>query len=334
MPLASGTRLGPYEIVSPIGAGGRGLAGARYAHLDSAAARERLEREARAVSSLNHPHICTLHDIGSQDGIDFLVMECLEGESLAERLPKGPMPLEQVLTYAMQIADALEAAHRQRVVHRDLKPANIMLTKAGAKLLDFGLAKVRSTAAADETLTKALTTQGTGLGTFQYTAPEQLEGKDADARTDIFAFGAVLYEMMTGRRAFEGKSQASLIAAIFGAEPAPVSTLQPMTAPALEHVVNTCLAKEPEARWQSAQDVLLEMRWIAAGGGSQAAAPVSAAPQRQLGWIAAAAILLVTTAVFAVPVRAESVRFRRAAAGSRAGAAMERRSSTFRPIRN
>jgi serine/threonine protein kinase len=188
---------------------------------------QRFEREAQAVSSLNHPNICALYDTGRQDGIDYLVLELLEGETLAARLEKGALPLDQALRYAVQIADALDRAHRQGVVHRDLKPGNIMLAKDVAKLLDFGLAKMQNQPAAnDETVTKALTSQGTILGTFQYMAPEQLEGKDADARTDIFAFGAVLYEMVTGRRAFAGKTQASVIAAILAADPPVVSALR------------------------------------------------------------------------------------------------------------
>ncbi len=234
MPLSPATRLGPYEIIAAIGAGGMGeVYRAKDSRLDRVVAikilpehisnkpqaRERFEREARAVSSLNHPHICTLHDIGHQDGIDFLVMEYLEGETLAHRLCNGPVPMEQALHYAIEIADALDQAHRHGVVHRDLKPGNIMLTKSGTKLLDFGLAKVRGAGAtagmtALPTQTTPLTGEGTILGTLQYMAPEQLEGKEADGRTDIFAFGAMVYEMATGRKAFEGKSQASMIAAI------------------------------------------------------------------------------------------------------------------------
>ena len=283
MPLSSGTRLGPYEIVAAIGSGGMGEV---YRALDTRLdrvvaikilpehisgkpqARERFEREARAVSSLNHPHICTLHDIGHQDGIDYLVMEYLEGETLAYRLKKGPLPTEQLLQYAIQITDALDTAHRHGVIHRDLKPGNIMLTKAGAKLLDFGLAKVRAAGAvagttALPTETSPLTSAGAILGTLQYMAPEQLEGKEADARTDIFALGAVIYEMATSRKAFEGKSQASLISAIMSSGPPPISGLQVMAPPILDHAVRTCLAKNPEARWQSAHDVLVTLQWIA-----------------------------------------------------------------------
>src|ERR1700694_3964646 len=249
MGLAPGTKLGPYEIVALLGAGGMGeVYRARDTRLDRDVAikvlpanlsadpslRQRLEREARAVSKLSHPHICTLHDIGHQDGIDYLVMELVDGETLEQRLTKGPLPTEQTTRYSAQIADALAKAHKLGITHRDLKPANIMLTKSGATLLDFGLAKTTAPAVTDglsmlPTTPPGLTVQGTILGTFQYMAPEQLEGRNADARTDIFAFGAVLYEMLTGRKAFEGKSQASLIAAILERQPPPIVTLQPLT---------------------------------------------------------------------------------------------------------
>jgi eukaryotic-like serine/threonine-protein kinase len=246
--------------------------------------RERFEREAKAISSLSHPHICPLYDVGHQGGIDFLVMEYLEGETLAQRLKKGPLAAEQVLQYAVQIADALDTAHRRGVIHRDLKPGNIMLVKTGAKLLDFGLAKVRAAETpagmtALPTQTTPLTGEGTILGTLQYMAPEQLEGADADARTDLFALGSVLYEMATGRKAFAGKSQASVISAIMTADPPPISTLQPLTTPALDHVIRTCLAKDPDARWQTAHDVLVELKWIA-DAGSQAGVPKPVAARR------------------------------------------------------
>ena len=260
MALEAGRKLGPYEILAPIGAGGMGeVYKATDTRLERTVAikvlpshvasnpevRQRFEREARAVSSLNHPHICTLHDIGHQDGIDFIVMEHIEGETLADRLGKGALPFDQALQYGIEIADALDKAHRQGVVHRDLKPGNIMLTKSGAKLLDFGLAKLASPprrslgegGSALPTEAKPLTQEGSILGTFQYMAPEQLEGKEADARTDIFAFGAVLYETLTGQRAFHGKSQASLITSIMGSDPPPISSLQSMTPPLLDHVV-------------------------------------------------------------------------------------------------
>jgi len=287
MAILSGKRLGPYEILSAIGAGGMGeVYRARDTRLERIVAvkilpdhlsdrtelRERFEREARTIASLNHPHICTLYDVGHQNGTDYLVMEYLEGETLAERLKKGRLPVEQVLQYAIEIADALDKAHRKGITHRDLKPANIMLTKSGAKLLDFGLAKLREPQAAVANLSALptegsnLTAQGTILGTLQYMAPEQLEGKEVDARTDIFAFGVVIYEMATGKKAFEGKSQASLIAKILETDPQPITTLQPMTPPALDHVVRRCLAKDPENRWQTARDLELEMKSIQEGG--------------------------------------------------------------------
>src|SRR5215510_2876391 len=235
MSLGPGTRLGPYEIVTPLGAGGMGeVYKANDTRLDRTVAikvlpshvsddltlRERFEREARTIAALNHPHICTLHDVGHQNGTDYLVLEHLEGQTLAERLAKGALPLDQALQYAIQIADALDKAHRQGITHRDLKPGNVMLTTAGTKLLDFGLAKLRPVMGAvvgmgvARHLGTSLTGRGAILGTLQYMAPEQLEGKPADARTDVFGFGALLYEMLTGKKAFEGTSQASLISAI------------------------------------------------------------------------------------------------------------------------
>ena len=309
MSLSPGTKLGPYQIIAPLGAGGMGEVYKAQdtrlertvaikilpSHLsDDAELRERFEREARAVSSLNHPHICTLHDIGREGDVAFLVMEHIEGETLAERLKKGPLPLTEGLRYAGEIADALDKAHRQGVVHRDLKPGNIMLTRSGAKLLDFGLAKVAGSASTPDVATlsslpteqKSLTAAGAILGTFQYMAPEQLEGGDIDARTDIFALGAVIYEMVTGKKAFEGKSQASLIGAIMTGEPPPMSEVQPLSPAGLEHVIKTCLSKDPDKRWQSAGDVARELEWIA-GTGSQAGVAVSVAraPRREpLAW--------------------------------------------------
>src|SRR6266849_616437 len=230
MPLAPGTQLGPYEIGAPLGAGGMGeVYRARDTRLERSVAikilpaqfssdpvrKQRFEREAKTISSLNHPHICVLYDVGSQDGLDYLVMECVEGETLAKRLEKGPLPLEQVLKYGAQIADALDKAHRSGIVHRDLKPGNIMLTPTGAKLLDFGLAKPAAPLATGVTLTaaskqSAVTEQGTIIGTFQYMSPEQIEAKELDGRSDIFSLGAVLYEMLTGQRAFQGNSQLSV----------------------------------------------------------------------------------------------------------------------------
>src|SRR6266852_4643325 len=287
MAILPGKRLGPYEILSAIGAGGMGeVYRARDTRLDRTVAikvlpahladeperRERFEREARTIASLNHPHICTLYDIGRQEGIDFLVMEYLEGETLAQRLLKGPLPLEKVLQHSMEIADALDKAHRKGVTHRDLKPGNIMLTKSGTKLLDFGLAKLRQDAAPAisfsqlPTAKDPLTVQGTILGTLQYMAPEQVEGGEIDARADIFAFGTVVYEMATGKKAFQGKSQASVIGASMSSEPVPISSLQPMTPPALDRLMKKCLAKEPEERCQSAKDLTDELKWMAEGG--------------------------------------------------------------------
>jgi eukaryotic-like serine/threonine-protein kinase len=293
MTLTSGTKLGPYEIQSALGAGGMGeVYRARDTRLDRTVAikvlphhlssnpdlKQRFEREARAISSLNHPRICTLHDVGHQDGVDFLVMECLEGESLADRLRKGPVPLKEALKIGIEVCEALEAAQRAGIVHRDLKPGNIMLTKNGAKLMDFGLAKAAvgglSPAAsapllsAVKTMSEAtpltpLTSAGMVIGTIQYMAPEQIEGKEADARSDLFALGAVVYEMTTGKRPFEGKSQISLASAILEKDPEPMRTLKPLTPAAFEHVVSSCLAKNPDDRFQNAHDVRLELEWIA-----------------------------------------------------------------------
>ncbi len=316
--LTPGTKFGPYEIIAPLGAGGMGeVYRARDTRLnrtvaikvlpdhlgDSAKLRERFEREARTIASLNHPHICTLHDVGRESGTDYLVMEFVEGETLAARLRRGPLPIEQVLQYAIEIADALDKAHRKGITHRDLKPGNIMLTKSGAKLLDFGLAKLKQEMAPANahlsqlpTASEPLTAQGTILGTLQYMAPEQLEGKEADARTDIFAFGVVVYEMATGKKAFEGKSQASLIAKILETDPAPISSLQPMTPSALDRVVKKCLAKEPDDRWQSARDLHDELKWIAEGGSQAGVAEPKNAARR---WRRVAAVLVGCVVVLA-----------------------------------
>ncbi len=275
MPLSAGEKLGPYEILSPLGAGGMGeVYKARDTRLDRFVAvkvlpehiakredlRQRFEREARAVASLNHPHICVLHDIGNQDGTGYMVMEHLEGETLAARIARGALPFDQALQLATQIADALDRAHRAGVTHRDVKPANLMLTRDGVKVLDFGLAKSGSKPApTEQTLTAALTTEGSVLGTPQYMAPEQFEGKEADTRSDIWAFGAVLYEMVTGEKAFQGKSYSSLVGAILSADPRPM-LVKPFTPPALERLVRRCLAKEPEDRYQSMRDVVLDLR--------------------------------------------------------------------------
>jgi len=280
-PLAPGTRLGPYEIHSLIGAGGMGVVyKARDTRLDRTVAikvlppaiatdparRGRFEAEAKTIAGLSHSHICTLYDVGDQDGSMFLVMEHLGGETLAERLRKGPLPLRQALATAAEIAAALSAAHRQGVVHRNLKPGNVMLTKSGAKLLDFGLAKLRRAGFGPSTRSSGAgeprTQAGTVLGTVPYMAPEQIEGRDADTRSDIFSFGAVLYEMVAGKRAFEGDSDAGVAAAILEHEPAPISLLQPRTPPMLDWLVRQCLAKSPDDRPDSAHDVAKSLRWI------------------------------------------------------------------------
>jgi len=328
MALTSGTRLGPYEIQSPLGAGGMGeVYRARDTRLDRTVAvkivpshlsdnpesRRRFEREARTISSLNHPHICTLHDVGSQDGTSYLVMEYLQGEGLDTRLQKGPLPLKQALECGIQICDALEKAHRAGIVHRDLKPGNIMLTASGAKLLDFGLAKPAAAMLGAQSIADkgnltpstptmnvsmlsatpaALTQQGTIVGTFQYMAPEVAQGKDADARSDIFSLGCVLYEMVTGRRAFEGKSQLSVLTAILEKDPEPLATLQPTTPPALDYAVQTCLEKNPDNRFQTAHDVKLQLAWIAKTGSQTGpSAVVPGKSNKNTLWLAALAVL-------------------------------------------
>jgi Tol biopolymer transport system component len=328
MALAAGSRLGPYEVQSALGAGGMGeVYKARDTRLERTVAikvlppalagdpefRARFDREAKSISALNHPHICTLHDVGETDGTAYLVMEHLEGETLAERLKKGALPVDQVLDIASQMADALDKAHRRGIIHRDLKPANVFLVRGAsasatllAKLLDFGLAKVGAAAPAGAIETRLLTTpppvgqttpltsQGSILGTFQYMAPEQVEGHEADARTDIWAFGCVLYEMLTGRRAFEARSQASLIASVLERQPTPISELQPLTPPALGRVVRTCLEKHPDHRFHTAHDLWLQLQWIEEGGSAAGLpAPVVAGRKRRhLALFAGAAILL------------------------------------------
>ncbi|HEV8337424.1 MAG TPA: protein kinase [Candidatus Polarisedimenticolia bacterium] len=317
---AAGETLSHYRLIEKIGEGGMGIV---FRALDlrlerevavkvlpagtltDEAAKTRFRQEAMTLSRLNHPHIAVVHDFDSRDGIDFLVMELLEGETLAARLKKGSLPPEQVLRYGIEIAEALDRAHRIGIVHRDLKPGNIMITPHGAKLLDFGLAKLRkpegdAAAGLSSLATEAreLTAQGTILGTFQYMAPEQLEGKPADARSDLFAFGAVLYEMSTGRKAFEGKSQASLIAAIMGGDPPPISKIQPMSPPAFDQLVKTCLAKDTEERWQTAHDVKLQLQWIAEGGSQVGLpAPVTARRRGRERWAWAVAAILALVAV-------------------------------------
>jgi len=322
MTISPGTRLGPYEIVSPIGAGGMGeVYRARDTRLDRSVAvkvlpsefaqnaqlRIRFEREAKTISQLTHPHICTLHDVGTDNGVEYLVMELLDGESLAARLARGPLPLPEVLRLGAQIADGLAQAHAHGVVHRDLKPGNIMVTKSGAKLVDFGLSKQSAFTQAppsvdDATQHKALTGEGTILGTYQYMAPEQLAGEDAGARSDIFALGAVLYEMAAGQRAFQGKTRASLIAAITGGEPQPLKERQPLTPPALEHVIVKCLAKDPERRWHSAADVADELRWIERAGSAAGIAPPVMAwrkKRERIGWLLHGVTALVAIAAAA-----------------------------------
>ena len=328
MALTAGTKLGCYEILALLGAGGMGeVYRARDTRLDrtvaikvlpehlhsSAEARQRFDREARAISALNHPNICHLYDVGQQDQISFLVMEYLEGETLAHRLQKGPIPLDQVLSIADQICEGLEQAHRTGLVHRDLKPSNIMLTRSGAKLMDFGLAKTPAatavgTGSASESLVTMsqtpLTAQGSIVGTFQYMSPEQVEGKDTDGRTDIFSFGAVLYEMVTGIRAFEGKTTASTIAAVLAAEPKPISAVGRIAPPALENLVRSCLAKDADDRLQAIHDVKLHLRWIRSDN-SAAGAPATTAKQTR-HWLAVAGAALLALAVgflLAVAVR-------------------------------
>jgi eukaryotic-like serine/threonine-protein kinase len=305
MPLPSGTQVGPYKITGTLGAGGMGeVYRARDSRLERTVAikilpqeissnpesKQRFQREAKTISGLNHPNICVLYDVGTQDGMDYLVMELVEGQSLAERLEKGPLPLDQVLKYGAQIADALEKAHWAGIVHRDLKPGNLMLTATGAKLLDFGLAKEAAGIGNLATMTSArpvspVTQEGTIVGTFQYMSPEQVEGKDVDGRSDIFSLGAVLYEMLTGKRAFEGKSQLSVASSILEREPEPISAVKPMTPRGLEHIIRKCLAKEPEKRWQSAGDIASELQWVG-GSHQQAGSEAPAAPAgKKTSWL-------------------------------------------------
>jgi eukaryotic-like serine/threonine-protein kinase len=334
--LSPSTRLGPYEILTAIGAGGMGeVYKARDTRLGRTVAikilpealaadsqfRDRFDREARTISQLDHPHICALYDVGAQDGTAYLVMQYLEGETLAHRLTKGALPIDQALQYAIEIADALETAHRAGVIHRDFKPGNVMLTKSGATLLDFGLAKTTAPLGSVAGLSMlpttppGLTAQGTILGTFQYMAPEQLEGREADARTDIFAFGAVLYEMLTGKMAFEGKNQAGLIGAILHIDPPAVTTLRPLLPPFLDRVVKKCLRKDTDYRWQTARDLLDELKWIAEGG--TAVAPVGARPRNpwpeRVAWITATAGILLTLFIAlrpaSAPATGDVVRF-------------------------
>lgn len=313
MTLKPGGRLGAYEIVAPIGAGGMGeVYRARDPRLDrsvaikvlpadlahNASLKLRFERESKTIAALSHPNICALYDVGD----DYLVMELLEGETLADRIAKGPLPVDQVLKLGIEIASALDAAHRRGIVHRDLKPGNIMLTRSGAKLLDFGLAKeslqLTSRTAVDETQQKPLTQEGAIVGTFQYMAPEQLEGKPADARTDIFALGGVLYEAATGKRAFEGKSRVSLIASILEHDPPPLASVRPLAPAALDRVIRACLQKEPADRIQTAHDLMLDLQWIRDGSSSPSSAAHQRTPRRQRSLIAAIVVLAIVSAIF------------------------------------
>jgi eukaryotic-like serine/threonine-protein kinase len=309
--------------VGPLGAGGMGeVYRARDTRLDrtvaikilpahlsaDSATKLRFEREAKTVSGLNHPNICSLFDVGSQNGIAFLVMECIEGETLSQRLARGPLSTEQTLRIGTEIADALDKAHRNGVVHRDLKPGNIMLTKTAAKLLDFGLAKPALAPVSAATLTaqsplSPVTEQGTVIGTFQYMSPEQVEGRELDGRSDIFSLGAVLYESVTGQRAFDGKSQISVASAILEKDPAPVSTLNPLAPRNLDHVIRRCLAKDPDDRWQSARDLSLELKSISLADPSSQSSSAPIPPLRErrhsssLPW-AIAALALLSSLVF------------------------------------
>ena len=335
MALATGTRLGPYEIVAAIGAGGMGeVYRARDARLDRTVAikvlssstiadpafHERFTREARSLSSLDHPHICSVYDVGQQDGVPYLVMQFLDGESLIDRLSRAPLPFDQALTLGIQMADALATAHRHGIVHRDLKPANIILTKSGAKLLDFGLAKRRNaviSSAGSGAVTGAnavgpsspLTERGTILGTLHYMSPEQLRGEEADARSDIFSLGGVLYEAVSGRRPFEASDSASLIAAVLDRDPPSLASTDVVTPPRFERTLRTCLEKDPAERWQSSRDLLRELRWIADERSQGTAAAGSVAPlgsqsRRRWLWAGAAvvgAIVLAAWATFGRP---------------------------------
>jgi hypothetical protein len=310
MQLAAGLRMGPYELLGAIGAGGMGeVWRARDTRLErtvaikllrrdgaSPSARQRFEREARVVAALSHPHICALYDIGDANGELFLVMEHLSGETLAERMERGPLPMEEALQHAIGIASALAAAHRAGIVHRDLKPANVMLTRSGVKILDFGLAQfVRPALEPDgqTTLEKPLTAEGTIVGSVPYMSPEQLEGKDLDTRTDLFSFGCVLYEMLAGSRAFGGASRASVIARILSSEPEPLRTLRPIVPGSIDRLIRSCLVKDREARWQSAADLETTLRWIATG-----VVDANPAPQSSTRWARFAAAAAIVALAF------------------------------------
>jgi serine/threonine protein kinase len=325
--LATGTSLGAFTILEPLGAGGMGeVYRARDTRLDRQVAikvlsserdaapgsRERFEREARAISRLSHPRICTVHDVGvaemSGSDVPYLVMELLDGETLAARIARGPLSIGQSLAYAIDIADALIAAHSQRIVHRDLKPANVMLTSTGVKLLDFGLAQLRMPEpaglnAAPVSSVSGLTSAGLVMGTLPYTSPEQLRGEKVDTRTDIFAFGALLYEMLTGKRPFKADSQAGLIAAVLEHDAPPVTDRQPLTPPNLDRIVQKCLAKNPDDRWQTARDLKSELVWVRDGREDIRRARTSvvrAAPWRQWRQLIAVAIPTLATLMLAI----------------------------------
>jgi eukaryotic-like serine/threonine-protein kinase len=331
MPLASGTRLGPYEIAATLGAGGMGevyrakdtrlgrevAIKVLPAHFSSEPVRrQRFEREAKAISGLNHPNICVLYDVGHQDGVDYLVMEYIDGETLGKRLERGPLPAEQVATIGREIAGALDRAHRAGIIHRDLKPGNIIVTKTGAKLLDFGLARPATDAASLATLTMAgpvesVTQQGMIVGTIRYMSPEQIEGKELDGRTDIFSLGAVLYEALTGGKAFPGKNQLSVASAILEKEPAPILTLKPMTPAALEHAIRRCLAKDREERWQTARDLAGELKWIGEGDSSNSLVllqkDVRSSWRERIAW-GLVAMLALATILMATGMRRHTTR--------------------------
>jgi eukaryotic-like serine/threonine-protein kinase len=312
MALTPGTHLGPYEILTLLGAGGMGeVYRARDTRLNRDVAikilpaelstdpsrKQRFEREAKVISSLNHPNICVLYDVGNQNGTEYLVMEYIEGETLAKRLERGELPTEQMLKIGTEIAGGLDKAHRSGVIHRDPKPGNIMLTKTGAKLLDFGLAKPAVSPSNATTLTGAagptpVTDQGIIVGTFQYMSPEQVEGKELDGRSDIFSLGAVLYEMLTGQRAFQGKSQLSVASAILDKEPVPLTTVKPLTAPSLDHVIRRCLAKDPDERWQTARDLASELKWMAESVGHAEPLEPTRQPRTRWRWLAVVAAVL------------------------------------------
>ena len=330
MPLTAGTRLGPYEILAPLGAGGMGeVYKARDSRLDrtvavktlpasvadSAEARQRFEREARAISRLSHPHVCALFDVGNAGGIEYLVMELLDGETLAARLMKGPVPLSQILRWGREMADALAAAHRQGIVHRDLKPGNVMLTSSGVKLLDFGLAKSVAPASVGKggdvstaALPTSLTEEGSFLGTAPYMSPEQIQGQPADTRSDVFALGAVLYEMTTGRRAFAGTSPTAIAAAVLHQDPPSLAALRPDAPPSFDRLVRTCLAKDAASRWQTAHDVALQLAGIEEDTRQAGPASAGAALHRAawLPWAVAIAAVAVTGASWIYFGRAKS----------------------------